>query len=267
MNPESILRTRKADNSERSLPSRPVPTRSPIVELRRYTLHSGQRDVLIELFDRELVESQEALGMSLIGQFRDLDYPDRFVWLRGFQDMPSRAQALTAFYGGPVWKAHRDAANATMIDSDDVLLLRPARPASGFPLENSDRPPPGERRVPEGLVVATLYYLDRPADADFVDFFDRTLEPVLRGAGATILAYFVTESSPNTFPALPVREGEYVLAWFSLFQNHCTYDRHAAALSESRGWRDEVEGALALRLVRPPEVLRLSPTARSLLHG
>jgi hypothetical protein len=59
----------------------------PVVELRQYTLRPGQRDVLVELFDREFVESQEAVGMELIGQFRDLDRPDRFVWLRGFPDM------------------------------------------------------------------------------------------------------------------------------------------------------------------------------------
>ena len=59
------------------------------------------RDVLIELFEREFVETQEALGMTLVGQFRDLDNPDRFVWLRGFSDMMTRAQALQEFYGGP----------------------------------------------------------------------------------------------------------------------------------------------------------------------
>ena len=32
-------------------------TESPIVELRRYTLHPGRRDTLIELFDREFVET------------------------------------------------------------------------------------------------------------------------------------------------------------------------------------------------------------------
>ena len=79
----------------------------PIVELRQYELRPGQRDVLIELFDRELVESQEAVGMQLIGQFRDLDRPDHFVWLRGFADMEHRRQGLEAFYRGPVWKAHR----------------------------------------------------------------------------------------------------------------------------------------------------------------
>src|SRR3981081_1640781 len=74
----------------------------PIVELRQYTLRPGKRDVLIDLFDREFVETQEAVGMKIIGQFRDLDRPNRFVWVRGFSDMRSRAQALQNFYGGPV---------------------------------------------------------------------------------------------------------------------------------------------------------------------
>src|SRR6267142_1534331 len=110
-------------------------TCSPIVELRQYTLHPGKRHLLIDLFDREFVEPQEALGMRVIGQFRDLDNRNRFVWLRGFSDMSSRARALEDFYGGPVWKAHREAANATMVDSDNVLLLRPAHPISGFSRE------------------------------------------------------------------------------------------------------------------------------------
>ena len=96
-----------------------------IVELRQYTLHPGKRDALIEVFDREFVEPQEAVGMRVIGQFRSLDDPDRFVWLRGFADMAARRRGLKAFCGGPVWAAHRDVANATMIDSDNVLLLRP----------------------------------------------------------------------------------------------------------------------------------------------
>src|SRR5216110_612754 len=110
----------------------------PIVELRQYTLHPGKRDVLIDLFEREFIETQEAVGIKVIGQFRDVDDPDRFVWLRGFRDMASRAKALQAFYGGPVWKAHRETANATMIDSDNVFLLRPTRADSGFALKTSD---------------------------------------------------------------------------------------------------------------------------------
>src|SRR6185503_1371484 len=73
-------------------------TYSPILELRMYALHPGRRDELIKLFEREFIESQEAVGMQVIGQFHDLDDPDQFVWLRGFNDMSVRAQSLPAFY-------------------------------------------------------------------------------------------------------------------------------------------------------------------------
>jgi hypothetical protein len=126
------MEMQKIENSEKSGSAQSPQTCCPIVELRQYTLHPGMRDTLIELFDREFVETQEALGMKIIGQFRDMDNSNRFVWLRGFHDMPSRADALKSFYSGLVWKAHGKAANATMIDSDNVLLLRPARATSGF---------------------------------------------------------------------------------------------------------------------------------------
>ncbi len=239
----------------------------PVVELRQYTLHHGKRYILIDLFDREFVESQEALGIKIIGQFRDLDHPDHFVWLRGFRDMASRAKALTDFYSGPVWKAHREAANATMIDSDDVLLLRPALPASGFSLENMKRPPAGSDDVPTSLVVATIYYFERPVASDFINFFEHTLSRVAASLGATISAYFVTENSENTFPALPVRAGENVFVWFSTFQDSATYENYIAARSQSKRWRGEVSVGLKRYLDRAPEVLKLSPTARSQLHG
>lgn len=261
------MEVHKTENSEKAQSAQQVQTCCPIVELRQYTLHPRKRDVLIDLFDREFVETQEAVGMKIIGQFRDLDDPNRFVWLRGFRDLPVRAQALQAFYGGPVWKAHREAANATMIDSDNVLLLRPARPASGFSLENSSRPPRDANVIPKGIVVGTSYYFDAPVSDSFVDFFERTLEPVLTNAGVSILAYFVTENSENTFPALQVREGENVFVCFSRFRDPAAYQDYVATLAQSQPWRDDVSKALAGRLKGPPEVLKLSPTARSQLRG
>src|SRR2546430_8374464 len=196
----------------------------PIVELRQYSLHPGKRDVLIDLFDSEFIESQEALGMRVIGQFRDLDDPDRFVWLRGFRDMSSRAQGLQGFYGGPVWMQHRDAANATMIDSDNVLLLRPARWASGFSRVGSLRPPRGSTRPRSGHVLASIYSIGEPSEPAFIDFVEGELRSALRDVGAVVLAYFVTERSANNFPALPVREGEQVFAWFAGFPDSTKAD-------------------------------------------
>jgi hypothetical protein len=237
----------------------------PIVELRQYTLHPEKRDVLIDLFDREFVESQEALGMKIIGQFRDLDNPNRFVWLRGFRDMPSRAQALEDFYGGPVWKAHREAANATIIDSDNVLLLHPTTPTSAFSFGNKERPRVGTGETQTELVVATIYYFDLPVDAAFVEFFEKTVKPAVVGSGATVLAYLVTEHSENTFPALPVRQGENVFVWVARFNDLVAYERHLGALAQFPRWRDEILQELARRLKRQPEILKLSPTTRSLL--
>ena len=48
-----------------------MPTCCPVLELRRYTVHPGTRDTLVRLFDREFVETQEAVGMRIVGQFRD----------------------------------------------------------------------------------------------------------------------------------------------------------------------------------------------------
>ena len=235
---------------------------SPIVELRQYVLHPGARDTLTRLFDREFVESQEALGIALIGQFRDVDDPDRFVWIRGFPDMALRLEALRGFYEGPVWAAHREAANATMLNSDDVLLLRPANAASGFTPSSNDRPPPGVNGNGAGLVVATIHALDSPASDGFAEYFEHKLKPALIEAGVAVLAYFVTEMSVNDYPRLPVRERENVFTWFAGFPDRSGVDR---AIPGHGAVERLIGGAPSLRW--PPHVLRLIPTARSLLTG
>ena len=237
----------------------------PVVELRQYTLVPGARDVLISLFERHFIESQEATGMTVIGQFCDLNNPDRFVWLRGFADMVSRARQLEKFYGGPIWKKYREAANDTMIDSDNVLLLRPARTNSGFGLENLNRPPHGNEEDSNGLVVATIYHLSGNAQGDFLRFFECTLEPKLASLGGSMLATFVTENHPNTFPALPVREGVNVFVSFSHFADRASYEQHAAIFTNSISGNGVTE-KLSTLIKERAEVLLLAPTSRSLLR-
>lgn len=207
-----------------------------IYELRQYTLRPGERETLIELFDREFLESQEATGMRIDGQFRDEDRPDRFVWVRSFPDMERRAASLAAFYGGPVWQAHRDAANATMIDSDDVLLLKPAGPVWELPAERRPQETPS-------LLTASIAHLPAPVTQDFRDFFAAEIAPV-----TPVIASFETEYAENTFPALPVRTGEHIWVWFS------------------RGDVSPKAPALDEWLAKPLETLRLTPTPRSLLR-
>ncbi|GAA4632983.1 NIPSNAP family protein [Actinoallomurus vinaceus] len=241
-------------------------TRSNVVELRQYTLHDGKRDVLIDLFEREFVESQEATGMELMGQFRDVDAADRFVWLRGFPDMRRREAALRAFYGGPVWAAHRDAARATMVDTSDALLLRPVDEQSGFPMPAVSRSPIGQTETPSSLVVATIYHRDRPFDQEFADFFRDRVRPVLAEAGATPLACLQTEHAENTYTALPVRVGENVFVWFARFADRADLTAHLRHLEQSGVWNDQLLPHLSAAITGEPQRLTLTPTARSLLR-
>jgi hypothetical protein len=117
------------------------------------------------------------------------------------------------------------------------------------------------------LVEATILSFETSPDANFLDFFEGTLAPVLTKNGASILSSFVTEESPNTFPALPVREGEQVFTWFSGFGDRAAYDEHVASLARDQQWRDLIWEPMVRRLKTAPLVLKLSPTARSLVTG
>jgi hypothetical protein len=133
-----------------------------------------------------------------------------------------------------------------------VLLLRPLRADRGFVLDGATRAPstgaPGDRAR---LVVALAWSVPR-TDADVAERLDRDVAAWIADAEATPLASFVSEHAPNTFPALPVRENDHVLACFAAFDD----DAH---------WRRQRDG-LASVAPEPLQVLRLAPTARSLLR-
>lgn len=235
---------------------------SSIIELRQYTLQPGKRDILIDIFEREFLEAQESAGIEIIGQFRDLDNPDRFVWLRGFPDMPSRPRTLEAFYTSAPWRARRDEVNEILVDYSNVLLLRAAWPGSGFLL--SSRSALDLHRVPKGLVIATVCSFDSIPSDDFLEFFNSTLKPILTATGAQCLAAFNTESTANNYPRLTVREGENVFVWFTLFRNQASYDHHLESLSQTSNW-PSLREELQKRLIKPLQTLKLAPTPHSKL--
>jgi hypothetical protein len=218
-----------------------------LVELRQYLLHPGQRDTLIELFDREFVVTQEAVGIQVLGQFRDPVRPDHFVWLRGFHDLDSRHVALTRFYGGSVWAAHRDAANATMIDSDNVMLLRPATSSDALPVLQR-KGVCTQARV--GLVLIVVEQVDT-IDAGAIAAFRSEIATDLEHSGFQPLGLYATEPSPNTFTRLPVRT-EPSLVWIGSCETNDVAEARKATEAISRPRRE--------RHV-------LIPTTHSLLDG
>ncbi|HET9206851.1 MAG TPA: NIPSNAP family protein [Burkholderiaceae bacterium] len=235
-----------------------------VIELRDYLMRPDRRDVLIELFEREFIETQEALGMRVMGHFRDLDRPDHYVWLRGFADMPARQRGLEGFYSGATWLAHRDAANATMIDSDDVRLLRYARPTWALTSPAAPRPHrDAEAAPPRSLYLLSVATLAAPADETLKRCFERDAMPLLRECGLMPSAVFETEPAANNYPRLPVRVDAPVLAWLSRMPSVAAADEALARLDATPRWR----GAVLPRLrATALQHMRLQPAARSWLR-
>jgi hypothetical protein len=232
-----------------------------VFELRQYTLYGGQRDTLISLFEKNFIEPQEAVGAHVIGTFRDIDDPDRFVWIRGFRDMPARQQSLQDFYGSsPAWIAHKKEANATIIDSDNILLLRTLSSQSKFlrTVANAS--------ASNAVYGVTIYYLGGVDTVQFADFFDHTVLPHLNTLGAHPMATLATNEVPNNFPRLPVREHDRVFLWIARWPSIADYESFSAQMRAWSGWRDAAPETVLPALMRKPEQLRLTPTTRSMLQ-
>ena len=215
-----------------------------MVELRQYTLRPGRRDDLVTVFDGELVETQEALGGYVLGQFLDLGHDDRFVWLRGFTDLGSRLRMLTAFYGGPVWAEHGPAANETMLDSDDVLLLEPVRLGDPWPTTAGRCASAAVRPVRRGGCCTTTVPCRTPSS--------RSSPPAgrtpSRRQGPSRSRCCAPSTSSTTSRGCRCAPS----TWWCCWRGRRSRSPHRAP----RGWRE----------ARAPQRLRLAPTARSALR-
>lgn len=227
-----------------------------VFELRRYTLKPGARETLIRVFDTHLVETQEAVGMSVICQFRDPAAPDQFVWFRGFADQEARTRALPTFYGGPAWAEHGPAANETMLAWHDVLMLKSAAPGSGFDTQGLERLPAGTSDLEDGrnYIVAIHHLAPEAADAEAA-LAAKAIADAVRSTGGAVIASLISDRSKNGFERLPLRESECVAV---------TLVRPAVAQAIPA-----LEAALrdiAVDSGRAPDIARVIPTARSLLR-
>jgi hypothetical protein len=236
---------------------------SLVYELRQYTLVPGTRAAFTELFERELLESQEAVGMRVVGQFHDMDRPDVFVWVRAFSDMASRHESLEAFYGGSVWAAHRSAANAMLVDNDDVLLLAPSDADTRLVDRMAIRATKDETPAEAAMWEVVVYSLDGSGAANFSQQFGHQISTELTASGADSVAAFITEDSPNTFTRLPVRENEQVFVTVARYSNG---QEHRTDKLVAQDHFSVENRATAPQSVVSRQRLRLWPSTRSALR-
>jgi hypothetical protein len=224
-----------------------------VLEIRNYLLKPNVLEHFIDYFEEHFIASQEAEHMTLLGQFRLIDEPDHFVWIRGFHDMPTRQKALQNFYGGSVWAKYGPLANEMMLEWHNVHLLRPL---SDIDLMNGMT----TERIAADLAAGTISLSTGLIAIDFYQLHadqHETMQNIVQAyqkEGIQIRGQCVAEMSENTFARLPVYQYEDIFVLIS------AYESPVAAVKRDRTIQNLAEQNI--RLHPNANSLLLSPTLR-----
>lgn len=187
-----------------------------VIELRRYTIRAGERENFARYFETFFPEAFQQLGAIAFGEGFERAKTDHFTWLRGFRDMPARKDVNTAFYYGPLWREHRNTLNGLMLDSDNVLLLKPATADYRIPVLPAVDPV----RETSGATGHIVMQIFKPA-GDVDAFIQKTesAAAAYRDIGLRDAGLLVSLDGPNNFPQLPVREDGPCVVWLGVVRD------------------------------------------------
>jgi hypothetical protein len=231
-----------------------------VIELRRYTIKKGEREHFAQYFDTYFPEVLEQLGTIIFGEFFERKNPSAFTWIRGFHSMDDRAIANAVFYYGPVWKEHKSTMNNLLIDSDNVLLLRPLTPERGLIILPAVDPIT-EVNDARGIAVAQIFAVQANSVEEFAKEAEATFASY-RAAGVREAGVLVTLDVPNNYPQLPIRTDGPYLVWLGILKDNQMLKNEFTPLAER-----SLPALSATGLIRgTPELVVLDPTHRSRLR-
>lgn len=231
-----------------------------VYEFRRYTIKTGERQNFALDFDTFFPDAFEQQGAIVAGSFLERQKPNGFTWIRGFHTIDARAVLNAAFYYGSLWKEHRQAVNAYIDDSDNVMLMRPLTPGREIQILPAVDPV-SEAKGAQGVIVAQIFSV-KP---DNVEAFAKAAEPTFaayRASGAREAGVLVTLDAKNNFPQLPVRTDGPFLVWLGVVK-----DNQMLETSFTPEEQRAVATLIATGLLRgAPELDVMDPTPRSRLR-
>ena len=230
-----------------------------VIEFRRYTVATGQRDRFTRYFDTYFPEAFEQLGAMVFGQFHERGNADHFTWLRGFKDVNARPIVNSAFYYGPLWKEHRIKVNAILPDSDNVMLLRPADTEDRIPVLPAVDPV-DEPAGAHGIVVAEIFPVNKGSEDAFAKQA-RAGFAHYATAGVRPAGVLVSLDVPNNFPQLPIRSDGPWVVWLGVVRDAASLQTLEAAMTDAQAGFDATG-----QLRGTPERVVMDPTPRSRLR-
>ncbi|MEO8574149.1 MAG: hypothetical protein ABI481_09280, partial [Pyrinomonadaceae bacterium] len=249
----------------RASSSRPIATEDlnadkniKVIELRNFLVRRGRRDEFIDLFEENFTRSQNVLGGYTLDQYRVKGGDDNFFWIRGFTDMSARNKFLNDFYyHSPSWKLHKAEANSMLLNNDNVHLLRPLflRPRA----ENADMVFDSSWFGRDKGVAVVDFYTSNTKLEKLIEFVRNKYFALFSIAKAANTSFWVSETTPNEFPGLPVFQDKNLLVQITFYKNELEYQ------SETKTEDSKMNGELSTKmhdLVTIKNTLILYPTVK-----
>lgn len=206
-------------------------TEVEVIEIRNYLVKPGQRDSYIKGFETYFLDTLNAHENYILGQYRVKGAVDNFVWIRGFEDMPARKTALENFFASLQWKKHSHIPGEHLLGYTNVYLLKPLNIAEG--LESRDGSfPIAWFGKPKGVAVVD-YYVANGILEHLIEFVDTKYDSLIRAAGVKEITYWVSETSPNNFPGLPVFQDKNLLVSIAFYKDEQEYQEIVKRLEAS----------------------------------
>jgi hypothetical protein len=219
------------------------------------------RDSFIDNFEAHYLEEIERFGAIVMGQFRVVDDPDRFVWFRGFHDLSLRTPSLRNFYAGEVWKRHGPISMALFVRPLTVRLLRPldgTNLTTGMTLGSTlSAFASGTCSVETGVVVVDVFRVAEGHRRDELAHSLRAYTQSLEPGASEFRGLLVAEERPDAWEEEIIRDAAEVVL-VTAHRDGATAQRHIEAVAHPTGQIGAQAG--------PPTSLALLPTMRSPLR-
>lgn len=236
-----------------------------VVELRNYLIKPGMLEHFIDLYEWVLTDLQEAFNMTILGQFRLEGQPDRFVFIRGFENLDTRLNSETFFYEGPVWAKFGPITNSLIEEFHNVHLLRPLGEIGELTCGRTTRDvanglAAGTLSAETGVIAVDLYRAQPGKCKALGEEFQAQIAPALDHVGIQLRGAFVAEMGRNEFTRHPAIQDPDELVVFSAYQSmDACRDQRAQV-------KPHIEVATKGLLASPSETLLLNPTLRSVIR-
>jgi hypothetical protein len=221
-----------------------------IIELRNYLLRPGQRDYFIDSLEIKIIDTLNARGNYVLGQYRIKDAPDNFLWIRGFNDMTSRLEALNGFYSSEYWKKHVSIPRKYVVGYTNVSN-RKVDSTAGFEMDWFGRQ--------KGLAVVD-FYVANEMRTQLVDFVSTFYDSAMRASGVKDVSYWISESTPNDYPNLPVFQDKNLLVTITFFKDELQYNNTKKKIEKSM---NEEQKFRMNRIITTKTTWVLFPTKKS----